>query len=130
MGSPVDRRRSRFRVCSGCGGDRDNKKRPLMAAAAETFANRVFVTPDNPRSESIHAINNEIAKGFKKNIHSFHTDRVNGIYQAVEWLKEGDILAVVGKGCEEYQITGSERTHHSDVETIKQALKEMVGDEN
>ena len=46
------------------------------------------------------------------------------------WLKPGDILAIVGKGREDYQITGVERIHHSDVETVKKTVKELAGDEN
>ncbi len=48
----------------GAGGDRDHGKRPLMAASAEKFADRVFVTDDNPRSEDPAAIRRDVAAGF------------------------------------------------------------------
>ena len=123
-------RRSRLGVIFGCGGDRDQKKRPLMAAAAEAYADKIYVAPDNPRTESIDTINKDIAKGFKKESHSFHIDRVEAIREAVAWLEPGDILAIVGKGREDYQITGVERIHHSDVKTVKKTVKELAGDEN
>ena len=123
-------RRSRLGVIFGCGGDRDKKKRPLMAAAAEAYADKIYVAPDNPRTESINNINKDIAKGFKKESHSFHIDRVEAIREAVTWLEPGDILAIVGKGREDFQITGVERIHYSDVETVKKTVKELAGDEN
>ncbi|HIO89094.1 MAG TPA: UDP-N-acetylmuramoyl-L-alanyl-D-glutamate--2,6-diaminopimelate ligase, partial [Candidatus Marinimicrobia bacterium] len=120
----------RLGVIFGCGGDRDQEKRPLMAAEAEAYADKIYVAPDNPRTESIDTINKDIARGFKKESHSFHTDRGEAIREAVAWLKPEDILVIVGKGREDYQITGAERMHHSDVETVKQIVKELAGDEN
>ena len=123
-------RGNRLGVIFGCGGDRDQEKRPLMAAEAEAYADKIYVAPDNPRTESIDTINKDIARGFKKESHSFHTDRGEAIREAVAWLKPEDILVIVGKGREDYQITGAERMHHSDVETVKQIVKELAGDEN
>ena len=120
----------RLGVVFGCGGDKDRDKRPLMAAAAESFADRLFVAPDNPRSEPIDAINKDIAAGFKKESHTFFDDRTAAIREAVAWLEPGDILAVVGKGREDCQIVGTERTEYSEVETVKQIVKELAGDEN
>lgn len=120
----------RLGVVFGCGGDRDREKRPLMAAAAEAYADTVTVTTDNPRTEDLEAINRDIAAGFEKSKHIFLEDRTEAIRKAVTGLKPGDILAIVGKGREDYQIVGTERTHHSDVETVEQTLKELSGDED
>jgi UDP-N-acetylmuramoyl-L-alanyl-D-glutamate--2,6-diaminopimelate ligase len=120
----------RLGVVFGCGGDKDRDKRPLMAAAAESFAERLFVAPDNPRSEPIDAINSDIAAGFTKQCHTFYNDRIAAIRDAVAWLEPEDILAVVGKGREDCQIVGTERIQYSEVETVKQIVKELAGDEN
>ena len=123
-------RGARLGVVFGCGGNRDKEKRPLMATAAETFASQIFLTPDNPRNEKADKINSEIIKGFKKSNHSIHSDRSDGIRSAIEWTRNGDILAIVGKGREDFQIIGLERKHHSDTETVKSIIKEIAQDEN
>lgn len=123
-------RGARLGVVFGCGGNRDKEKRPLMATAAETFASQIFLTPDNPRNEKADKINSEIVKGFKKRNHSIHSNRSDGIRSAIEWARNGDILAIVGKGREDFQIIGLERKHHSDIETVKSIIKEIAQDEN
>ncbi|MDR2029945.1 MAG: UDP-N-acetylmuramoyl-L-alanyl-D-glutamate--2,6-diaminopimelate ligase [Puniceicoccales bacterium] len=88
----------------GCGGERDRKKRPAMAAVAETFADLSIVTNDNPRGESPAAIASEIASGFRLSTHRSILDREEAIavgYDlAVCW---GGILVVAGKGHESTQ---------------------------
>ena len=111
-------------VIFGCGGDRDHDKRPLMAEAAEAYANRILVTPDNPRTESIDSINEDIAAGFKEDRHTFYDDRAVAIRQAVKELQEGDILAVVGKGRENCQLIGTERIPYSDIEVVEKITEE------
>ena len=114
----------RLFVIFGCGGDRDHDKRPLMAEAAEVYAHRILVTPDNPRTESIASINKDIAAGFEGDRHTFHDDRAEAIRQAVEELQEGDILAVVGKGRENCQIVGTERIPYSDIKVVEKIIEE------
>ena len=55
--------RGKLRVLFGCGGDRDRTKRPRMARTAEKFADAVYVTSDNPRTEDPQSILDEIAGG-------------------------------------------------------------------
>lgn len=117
-------RGGRLWVIFGCGGDRDRTKRPLMAAAAEEYAHSIIVTPDNPRTESVDAINRDIKKGFKKTTHRFVSNRAEGIQQAMAQLKPDDILTIVGKGRENYQIIGTEKVPHSDFEVVNQAIHE------
>ena len=117
-------------VIFGCGGDRDPDKRPLMAAAAEKHADKILVTPDNPRTESLDRINDDIKAGFKTS-HTFYPDRGEAIQDAVAGLQTGDVLAIVGKGRENCQIVGKKRIHYSDIETVKRAISEgSSGDEN
>ena len=115
----------RLYVIFGCGGERDRDKRPLMAKVAETFADKIYVTPDNPRTESVDEINNDIVKGFSKNIHTIYSNRKEAIHDAMSKLEPNDILVVVGKGRVNYQIIGTEKIPHSDIDTVINALNEI-----
>lgn len=88
----------------GCGGDRDRSKRPLMAACAERLADAVWVTDDNPRTESGDAIVAEISAGFAQldRIH-VQRDRRLAIKQALAAAGPADIVLIAGKGHETYQ---------------------------
>jgi UDP-N-acetylmuramoyl-L-alanyl-D-glutamate--2,6-diaminopimelate ligase len=107
----------------GCGGDRDKTKRPIMAAIAEKHADYVIVTNDNPRTENPSTIANEIMMGFasKANI-ELELDRRKAINYAVTNANANDIVLIAGKGHEDYQIFGTEKTHFSDIEEAKKAL--------
>jgi len=88
----------------GCGGNRDRTKRPLMASAAASLSDMVIVTTDNPRFEEPEAIIQEIVEGFPENYGYYKiTDRKT----AIEFgLKQGtlkDVIAILGKGHENYQ---------------------------
>ncbi|MFQ6616796.1 MAG: UDP-N-acetylmuramoyl-L-alanyl-D-glutamate--2,6-diaminopimelate ligase, partial [Fidelibacterota bacterium] len=118
-------RNGRLWVIFGCGGDRDRQKRPLMAQAAEEYAHEILVTPDNPRTEPVDSINEDIKRGFHKNTHRFVSNRAKAIRQAIGQLKPDDILAIVGKGRENYQIVGGEKVRHSDFEVASQAIRSV-----
>ena len=109
----------------GCGGDRDRSKRPEMAAVAEKYSDRVFVTSDNPRTEDPEAIINEImtgfsAEGLRKAIAI--TDRKNAIRTAVMTAPEGAVILLAGKGHETYQIIGHENRDFNEYGIVKEIL--------
>ena len=104
----------------GAGGDRDHGKRPLMAASAEKFADRVFVTDDNPRSEDPAAIRRDVAAGFT--VRTDFADRAAAIREAILSSKEGDTVAVLGKGHEEFQIVGKKMLPWSDQRAVREIL--------
>ena len=88
----------------GCGGDRDRSKRPLMAASAEQWADVVFVTDDNPRSESGDLIVTEICAGFEQAEKAhIERNRREAIKQAIAKAGPADIVLIAGKGHETYQ---------------------------
>ncbi len=96
-----------LRVVFGCGGDRDRTKRPLMGRAVFEGADAVYVTSDNPRTESASAIIDDILAGLSpgdRRSAIVHVDRRKAIEAAVGDLKPGDVLLIAGKGHEPYQL--------------------------
>jgi UDP-N-acetylmuramoyl-L-alanyl-D-glutamate--2,6-diaminopimelate ligase len=115
----------RLLVLFGCGGDRDRTKRPKMAAAVEAAADRIVLTSDNPRSENPRQIILEIQAGFSdgnKNV-DVQPDRAKAIRQILLEARPGDVVLLLGKGHEEYQIIGTEKIPFSDREEALKALK-------
>jgi UDP-N-acetylmuramoyl-L-alanyl-D-glutamate--2,6-diaminopimelate ligase len=107
----------------GCGGDRDSGKRPLMGKVASRYADRIFLTEDNPRSEDPKAIIEQIIQGMEeKSKVEVIIDRKEGIKKALEVAQPGDTLILAGKGHEDYQIIGDKKIHFSDKETVLELL--------
>jgi len=106
----------------GCGGDRDKGKRPQMAAIAEKYASKIYVTSDNPRTENPDFIIDDICQGFTslQNV-VVEVDRATAIKQAVSDLA-GEVLLVAGKGHEDYQEINGERHAFSDYEQVLRSV--------
>ena len=116
----------RLIVVFGAGGDRDTGKRPLMGAAAAEFADMVFVTDDNPRSEEPAAIRAAIMSACPQATEV--GDRAEAILTAIDALQPGDALLIAGKGHETGQVVGSDILEFNDAEQASiavAALEEM-----
>ncbi|MRR37633.1 UDP-N-acetylmuramoyl-L-alanyl-D-glutamate--2,6-diaminopimelate ligase, partial [bacterium] len=110
----------------GCGGDRDRTKRPLMGAIAAGISDLVIVTSDNPRSEDPRAIIDEILKGIPDMTYvSVEPDREEAIRLGIHSIMEDDCLIIAGKGHENYQIIGKEKTRFDDRECVLKCLREI-----
>lgn len=110
----------------GCGGDRDKGKRPLMAQAGLSIADKVILTSDNPRSESPTAILNDMQAGMDCEQHykaTIEPDRKTAIQHAVQHAKMGDIVVIAGKGHETYQEIQGVRYDFDDVAVVKGFLE-------
>jgi len=118
------RRHCRGSLCVvfGCGGDRDRGKRPQMGLVAETLADRVVLTDDNPRSEDGDAIIREILEGCVRREAVVMRDRRQAIAWALRQLGEGDVLLVAGKGHEDTQDIGGVKQPFSDRWVVRQLL--------
>lgn len=103
----------------GCGGDRDRTKRPLMAAEVETYSDRLIITSDNPRTESLEQINADILKGLSRNKHVVIDDRQEALLHALGTMTDHSILLILGKGREDYEVIGTEKIYHNDVEIVE-----------
>ncbi len=106
----------------GCGGDRDHDKRPKMGKIASELSDYIFVTSDNPRTETPERIIEDILAGVKTDDKKVIVDRREAIFEAVNFMREGDVLLVAGKGHERYQILGTEKIHFDDKEVVREAL--------
>lgn len=102
----------------GCGGNRDKTKRPIMGSIATENSDYVIFTNDNPRMENPMDILNDIVKDLKYDNFEVMPDRNEAIKKGMDMLANKDILLILGKGHEEYQILGKEKFHFSDKESV------------
>jgi UDP-N-acetylmuramoyl-L-alanyl-D-glutamate--2,6-diaminopimelate ligase len=109
----------------GCGGDRDQGKRPLMGEAAARGADVAIVTSDNPRSEDPKAIVDEITQGLETDF-EVELDRALAIQQAIEAARPGDVVLVAGKGHEQGQEADGEIKPFDDREVSREALRRLT----
>jgi UDP-N-acetylmuramoyl-L-alanyl-D-glutamate--2,6-diaminopimelate ligase len=116
---------NRLVVVFGCGGDRDQAKRPAMGSIACAYADHVIVTDDNPRNENAAAIRRSVMAGCDRAIEI--RDRGEAIRAAVAGLNEGDALVVAGKGHEQGQIIRDEVRLFDDAEVARAAVAELGG---
>ena len=103
----------------GCGGDRDTTKRPEMAKIAEKYADRVVMTEDNNRFESIQNIFSDIRKGFDyPERHIFIDSREEAIKCAITNSKADDVILLAGKGHECYLDKNGVKEYFDEREVI------------
>ena len=126
----------------GAGGDRDKTKRPKMGLCAYKYAKKLYITSDNPRSENPQDIINDIISGIPKNALDLafackkseavqqreiicEIDRKVAITKAIQNLAPNEILLILGKGDETYQILGDKSIHFDDREVVKEVLASL-----
>jgi len=109
-------------VLFGCGGDKDPSRRPAMGAAAALYADHIILTDDNPRSEDRMKIINDILAGIPATRHNIvicQPGRREAIERAAQLAQPNSIIALLGKGHENYYIVGDSIFHFDDYEEIK-----------
>ncbi|WP_319524161.1 UDP-N-acetylmuramoyl-L-alanyl-D-glutamate--2,6-diaminopimelate ligase [uncultured Desulfosarcina sp.] len=127
----------------GCGGDRDNSKRPIMGEIAARLSDLAVVTSDNPRSEDPLAIIDQVEVGMRRtgkrrfsaqdvigNLdekwsgsgYLVEPDRMTAIATAIKVSGVGDAVLIAGKGHETYQILADRTIHFDDREAARQVL--------
>jgi UDP-N-acetylmuramoyl-L-alanyl-D-glutamate--2,6-diaminopimelate ligase len=127
----------------GCGGDRDNGKRPIMGRIAAAMSDLAIITSDNPRSEDPSSIleqikggitplalreyrPDELTDGFTEKGFILLENRHEAIRLAINLARTSDIVLLAGKGHEDYQIIGTTRQHFDDREEAAAAFTEKV----
>lgn len=113
-------------VVFGCGGDRDKGKRPLMGAIAERLADQLIITADNPRTEDVMAICQDIAAGCSAGRYQLILERKTAIRTALTQAKAGDLVLIAGKGHEDYQIIGHEVLPYDERAFVRQLVTETA----
>ena len=120
--------RGRLFVVFGCAGLRDRAKRPMMGEIAGQLADRVIITAEDPRTEDLNAIMEEIARGCKRAGREEGTDfwrigdRGEAIQFAIDRAEPGDLVIITGKGHEKSMCFGTTEHPWSDHEAVKEAL--------
>lgn len=107
----------------GCGGNRDKKKRPLMGKIATELSDYVIFTSDNPRKEDPLAIIEDIVQNLDNKNYEIEENREKALFKGIQKLSKNDILLVLGKGHEDYQIIGEDKIHFSDKEIILKNIR-------
>ncbi len=111
----------------GCGGDRDRGKRPLMAAIAEQYADRIVITDDNPRHEDPAQIFNDILAGLMNvSAAKVIAGRAQAVTHVLMQASAEDTILIAGKGHEDYQLVGARRLDYSDRHTVARLLGVMA----
>lgn len=110
----------------GCGGDRDRGKRPLMLAAALEYADVVYLTSDNPRTEEPLQIIDDALVGHEESVIQIEVDRAKAIKLAITSATEKDVILIAGKGHETYQDVCGVKYHFDDKEEALKALEDYV----
>lgn len=120
---------ARGRVISlfGCGGDRDNTKRPIMGEISGNIADLTVITSDNPRTEVPEAIVEQIEEGIKKTDGKYIiiVDRREAIKYALANAKCEDVIVLAGKGHETYQTFKDKTIHFDEREVVSELLAEL-----
>lgn len=111
-------KKNRVITLVGCGGDRDPKKRPIMGEIATRLSDYVIFTNDNPRTEDPEVIMQNILAGVKKDNYEVILDRRKAIKHGIDIMEDDDIVLILGKGHEDYQIIGREKHHLDDAEEV------------
>ena len=107
----------------GCGGERDRGKRAQMGQVAESLADALYITDDNPRHEDPQAIVAAILAGLRAPQHALvQHDRAAAIAAALGAAQAGDVVLIAGKGHEDYQLVGGERRAYSDLAQVRATL--------
>lgn len=111
----------------GCGGNRDVGKRPLMGAAAEQGADRLYITSDNPRDEDPQLIVDDICRGLSvRDAVVVEINREAAIARAISEAEAGAIVLIAGKGHECEQLIRGERYPFSDYEVAQRELLRRI----
>jgi UDP-N-acetylmuramoyl-L-alanyl-D-glutamate--2,6-diaminopimelate ligase len=110
-------------VVFGAGGNRDKDKRPLMGAVVGRYANKIYVTSDNPRDEEPEDIIEDILLGLRgKDNVTATPHRKLAIETALKNLEKEEVLLILGKGDEEYQEYKGKKYPFDDRVVVRELL--------
>lgn len=111
-----------LRVLFGCGGDRDRRKRPLMTRVVREFAQKIYLTSDNPRTEDPEAIIQDMLEGNADERIEVIVDRKAAVSKALGEIGSGVVLLLAGKGHENTISINGKKIHYSDIEEVEKFI--------
>lgn len=123
---------SRILAIFGCGGNRSKLRRYEMGEAVGSLAELAIITSDNPRTEKVEDIVEDIKVGMEKTKGEYVVipDRQEAVNYAIDHAREGDMVILLGKGHEEYQEINGVKYHYSEREAVANALERRKNKEN
>ncbi len=110
----------------GATGDRDRTKRPVMGALASKFADEIVLTSDDPFTENPEKIIFEVREGVTREEGAGFTievDRKKALNFALTNAEKGDTVLLAGKGCEQFQVVGTQKIPWDDREIARKILE-------
>ncbi|MFI3251826.1 MAG: UDP-N-acetylmuramoyl-L-alanyl-D-glutamate--2,6-diaminopimelate ligase [bacterium] len=119
---------SKLTVIIGAGGSRDKEKRSIIGKITCNYADKIIFTNDNPRDEVPIDIINDITSEITNEKYNIILDRKEAIYNALDNSEPNEIIAILGKGAEDYQIILGMKYPFSDKQTVKSYIKEHRND--
>ena len=96
----------------------------IMSNGSTSISDKTIFTNDNPRDEDPNQIINDLLKEKINNNYIIELDRKKAINKGINMLTNTDILLILGKGHENYQIIGNNKTHFNDKKTVLEITKE------
>lgn len=114
--------KGRILTIIGCGGNRDVSKREIIGQIVTKHCDFVVFTNDNPRKEDPISIINQMVVGAVRHNYVIMPERKEAIASTIKILQENDILLILGKGHETYQIIGDKKNAYSDIEEVKRYI--------
>lgn len=115
--------KNKIYVIIGCGGNRDKTKRPIMADIATSLADYAIFTTDNPRFENELDILDDMTNNLSNTNYEIIVNREEAIKKGIQILSNNDILMVLGKGHEKYQIIKDKKIYFDDIEIIEANIR-------
>lgn len=113
----------------GCGGDRDRTKRPIMGRVGATHADLCILTSDNPRTEDPLQILKDVEAGILEMDqpvdYTIIPDRREAIFHAIQKANPDDLVIILGKGHETYQIFRDKTIDFDDRAVAREAINSL-----
>ena len=110
-------------VVFGAGGDRETEKRPMMGRISASLAKKTYITSDNPRNEDPQAIVDDILQGIEDRTNVVvELNRKKAIEMALDDQEGDDVVVILGKGDEAFQIIYDEKLPFDDREVVRELL--------
>lgn len=107
----------------GCGGERDKDKRPIMGKMATDLSDFVILTSDNPRNEEPSRIIDDMIQNVDNENYEIIINRKIAIKKGIQKLVKNDILLILGKGHEKYQVIGNSKIEFDDKKIVLDIIR-------